>query len=82
MPDNFESYVFGSTATVKGTRPCLSQRDAHIDHILTTLDALRDQARSEGLDAMADSISRAFDTCLTRYLSEKEAELIARIATR
>jgi hypothetical protein len=70
MPDNLDSRQRGLS------------RDVQIDHILTKLDELRLEARAEGLDAMADTISRAFDTCLTRYLAEKEAELIARIATR
>lgn len=77
MPDDFES-----SPEDTDLRKHMSNRDAAIDHILSLLDDLRNQARSEGLGAMADTISRAFDTCLTRYLSEKEAELIARIATR
>ncbi len=68
MPDSFD------------TRKGMASRDVRIDHILATLDELRIEARSEGLDAMADTISRAFEACLTRYLGEKEAELITRIS--
>lgn len=82
MPGAVEPNAFESDPSRLNLHKLMSPRDAQIDHILNALDDLRAQARSEGLNAMSDTISRAFETCLASYLGEKEAELMSRISTR
>ena len=56
-----------------------SVHDMTAARILSALEDLRVMAKTSGHEAMASSLNRAFDACLSTYVAQKEAQLAERI---